>query len=108
MVHFRSEGMFSEPEIRNVPIGGIHNHVGAIVYLAVLAYPAQRDWVKRDELAEAIRGHLGKAYIAQGGARRKILAKYRGMKNERIGGILSRATYRLETRRLPAANMAYW
>ena len=77
-------------------------------YFAVLAYPDREEWSKRTEFVEAFKARVSKIYLARGGGRRKILPKYRGMKNERINGILSRAFYRIQALRLPAAEMANW
>ena len=100
--------MDTTPEITTVPVAGRGAHLGAMAYFAVLAYPKPQEWPKRNELVEALKAHLSKAYIARGGERRKVLPKYRGMKNEKIEKVLDKAFYRIKALRLPAAKMAYW
>ena len=100
--------MAFQPETTAIPVTGVEAHLGAMAYFAVLAYPTREEWPKRDEFVETAKALLSKKYIARGGDRRKILRKYSGMKNEKIDGTLSRAFYRIQALRLPAAQMAYW
>jgi len=97
-----------KPEVTSIPVTGVGAHVGAMAYFAVLAYPNRDGWSKRDKLVDALKAWLSKAYIAKGGDRRKILRKYKRLKNEAIEGTLSLAFYRIQALRLPAARMAYW
>jgi hypothetical protein len=96
------------PEITQIPVTGFKASVGAMGYMAVLAYPNWDDRPKRNNFIEAFKADICKGYMRAGMDRRKILPIYRGMKNEKINGILSRGLYRIQAFRIPAARMAWW
>ncbi len=97
-------------EVTRVPTRGKAAHLGAIAYLAVLAYPNQKEWPKRDAFVECAKAWVSKEYMDRGGDRAKVLLKYRRYKREKIykHGPLNRAFYRIENWRQPAALMARW
>ena len=106
-----------------IPVEGDAAHLGAVAYLAVLAYPSRAEWDKRTQFVEHFKGRLSKLYI-DGAVLRKgellrtykrprervarIQPRYRQMKHEKIEGVLNRAFYRIKAWRLPAAEIALW
>lgn len=98
-------------ETTHIPVKGDKAHLGAIAYLAVLAYPERAEWPKRDKFVEAAKAWLCKQYMYRRERKRaatNILPKYRSFKWEKIDGTLKQAFYRIEAWRLPAAMMADW
>jgi len=92
-------------ETRYIPTEGISAYYGAIVFLAVLAYPKRFEWSKREKFVRAAKALLLKNYIAQGGNRTMIMPKYRSFKNKRMFESL-RGGFRRIPVRLSAASMA--
>ncbi len=101
--------MAKDAEVTDIPIGGVPAHLGAIGYLAVLAYPSREDWGKRDKLVDAAKAWLMKDYyIRHGGDRTRIKVKYRTARPRDYYSTLDQAFYRIQAWRLPAAMMARW
>ena len=87
-----------EPETSVIPIDGPWARIGAARYLAVVAYPLQNDWPKRDRFVEAAAHWLDRVRGVGG----------RQMRETRIDGAFNKAFHLLQTRRLPAARAARW
>ena len=64
--------MTTQPETTMLPVIGPPARVGVMGYFAVLAYPEQEDWPKRDELVNAFKACLLKSYIRRGGDWRRV------------------------------------
>jgi hypothetical protein len=97
-----------ESETIVLPVSGPEARLGAMGYFAVLAYPERKNWPKRDELVDAFKAFLFKADIHRGLERRRVSRKYSGMRDGTMLGRVSRAVYRIQALRLPAARMASW
>jgi hypothetical protein len=94
-------------EKTEIRIDGPWRHLAAIIYFAVLAYPSDQEWRKRDLFVQAYKAKLCKHYIRKHpGERATIFPSYRGFKNEHMDGILNRAIYRIRCWRLLAAKLA--
>lgn len=73
--------------------------IGAIFYLAILAYPNLDDVDKRDELADALRARHSKLAINYGVRKRSQVApEFRKLPNQQIQGRISRAEKRIAKR----------
>ncbi len=93
-------------EVTAIPTQGKDAHLGAIAYLAVLAYPDRKEWSKRDGFMKASKALLLKAAIKKGYPRKKIPREYSGFKKDAIKGTLRQGFRRINDRRMYAAEMA--
>ena len=101
--------MAKDAEVTDIPIDGVPAHLGAIAYLAVLAYPSREDWSKRNKLLDATKAWLIKDYyIPHGGDRTRIKVNYLTARPRDYHSTLAQAIYRIQAWRLPAAMMARW
>jgi hypothetical protein len=79
---------------------------GVPTFYALLAYPSQRELLRREEFRDALRADMLKAAIAVGSKRSQIPERYRRFKNEKICGVIRRGFRRI-SRRLTAGSMGY-
>lgn len=93
-------------ETTTLPTTGADAHLGAMGFLAALAYP--QDISKRNQFVEAAKANLTKIYIARGMPRAVAKPQFRRYVNRTIKNKIRRCQHRIETRRLPAAMMARW
>lgn len=87
-------------EVTRIPVSGVDAHVGAMGFLAVLAYPESIK--KRDELVFAMKACFARGQIPRGRGRRVLPAEMREMENQQIDGRLDRAHRRIVDRLLAA------
>lgn len=80
--------------------------LGAIGYLAVLAYPDRSEWNKRDEFVRAAKALLLQISIKRGYPRRKVPPEYRRYRSAKTDGVLGKGFRRIYDRRLIAALIA--
>jgi hypothetical protein len=73
---------------------------GATMYLAVLAYPATKDWKKRDKFMKAVRAWMLKAQ-----PRRWVKSEDK-LRPRDIRATMNRAFWRIDSRRLRAGEIA--
>lgn len=73
--------------------------IGAIIYLAILAYPSLDDYDKRDDLVEGLRSLYSKSAISAGIRKRdQVVREFRTLPNQQIHGRISRAEKRISKR----------
>lgn len=100
----------NQGETTAIPTLGKDAHLGAIAFLAVLAYPGRTDWEweQRDAFVQAAKVLLLKAAIKKGYPRKGILPQYRSFKPEKMDGLLHKGFRRILHRRVPAGMAAGW
>jgi len=74
--------------------------MGAAAYLAVLAYPAPKEWANRNAFMEAVKGWMLKAQ-----PKGWVKDVYWKMRPRGIRMAMDKGFWRIESRRLPAAEM---
>lgn len=93
-------------EVTYLPTTGHAASVGAMAFLAVLAYPNERR--KRDMLIHAMKAGLLKSAVPQGKGRSALRDDLRTFPNRRIENVVGMAVKRIAGRRIPAARMLHW
>lgn len=95
-----AESDYSPIETTRVPDWEDATHlIGAMFYLAILAYPLLDQIEKRDDLVDGLRALYSKTAIAEGVRKRQQVAKQlMEIPNQQINGRLSRAEKRIAKR----------
>ena len=101
-------GMPNKHESTAIPTKGKAAHLGAIAYLAVLAYPNRSEWRMRDQFVEACKALMLQIAVKRGYPRWEIYPRYRKMRPEQMHSRISRAFRRIYSRRLFAVYVASW
>ncbi len=94
-----------EQETTAIPTSGLAAPLGAMAYLAVLAYSARVEWRKRDEFMNAFRALLSKAAVKRGYPREKVREDFCRMPNQKINNVLKAAERRIVRWRFPAVRV---
>ena len=96
-------------EITEIPISGYEAHIGALKYLAVVAYPKKnKDFnfiKKRDGFVKAGIAWMVKQDIKNGVKRKNYPKEFREYRYEKIDGAFDQVSNRLERRRMPAVQI---
>ncbi len=101
--------MPNKPEVTDIPTKGkAAARVGAIGYLAVLAYPNRSEWRMRDQFVEACKALMLQIIVKRGYPRWGIYPRYRKMRPQMMHSRISRAFRRIYSRRLFAVYVAIW
>jgi hypothetical protein len=94
------------PEVRISVVGGLAQRmIGAATYLAILAYPAPKEWRKREKFVDAVRVWLSKQIMEPHYPRLRMKEKYRHFKPSQAKVIMGHAFWRIGSRRLRAVQM---
>src|ERR1700687_4933562 len=101
-------------ETTYIPTEGPLAQLGAAAYLAVLAYPNQSEWPKRDGFIEAVKAILLKSWVKAPGVstertkrRCAVREEYRQFPPEDIWGKFNQVEKRIKMLRLPAMICAH-
>lgn len=98
--------MPNKPEITAIPTEGKAAHLGAIGYLAVLAYPNRSEWRMRDQFVEACKALLLGIAIKRGLPPSEVYPRFRKLRDREIHSRVQHGSDRIYDRRLVAAVLA--
>ena len=96
-----------------IPVNDPFDRLGAIGYLAVLAYSSRSEWPLREKFARGMESWLFWQFVKAGYPKKQVKGKYRAEWRKKGGprkfeAVATRAFDRIMTRRLPAAQMLLW